>query len=103
MILFVDTETTGIRNGGFIPRVVQLGALLTDNDGKTISELNVLLYPEGFDTVPEAAANVHGFSFEMVSKYGISREQGLETFFDIMDKANTIVANNTEYDLDPVS
>ena len=103
MILFFDTETTGIRdwkNPKFLPRVVQIGALLTDEEGKTISELNVLLYPEGFDSVPEAAAAVHGFSFDMISKYGIGRELGLETFFELMDKADTIVAHNIEYDLD---
>lgn len=103
MILFFDTETTGIRdwkNPTFLPRVVQIGALLTDNEGKTLAELNVLLYPEGFDTVPEVAANVHGFSFEMISKTGINRELGLETFFEIMDKADIIVAHNIEYDLD---
>ena len=100
MILFFDTETTGIRKNGFIPRVVQIGALLTDDEGKTISELNVLLHPEGFDTVPVEASNVHGFTTEMVQEYGISREIGLMTFFELVDKADTLVAHNIEYDMD---
>ena len=103
MILFFDTETTGIRdwkNPSFLPRVVQIGALLTDNDGKTLAELNVLLKPEGFDTVPEAAANVHGFSYELIKEAGIDRETGLSAFFELVDNADTLVAHNAEYDLD---
>jgi len=100
MILFFDTETTGIRKGGFIPRVVQIGALLTDNKGKTLAELNVLLKPEGFDTVPQAAANVHGFSYELIKECGIDRETGLAAFFELVDNADILVAHNAEYDLD---
>jgi len=103
MILFFDTETTGIRdwkNPTFLPRVVQIGALLTDNDGKTLAELNVLLHPEGFDTVPEAAANVHGFSYELLKKAGIDRKTGLGAFFELVDLADVVVAHNAEYDLD---
>lgn len=100
MILFFDTETTGIRQNGFIPRVVQIGALLTDDEGRTVSELNVLLYPRGFDTVPQAAADVHGFTFDMLQKCGVDRERGLDVFFDLVAVADTIVAHNIEYDLD---
>ena len=100
MILFFDTETTGIRKNGFLPRVVHIGALLTDNNGKTISELNVLLKPEGFTEVPVEASNVHGFTTELVKEYGISREIGLMAFFELVDKADILVAHNIEYDLD---
>lgn len=106
MILFFDTETTGIRdwkNPTFLPRVVQIGALLTDNDGKTLAELNVLLKPEGFDTVPEAAANVHGFSYELIEEAGIDRKTGLAAFFELWDKADIHVAHNIEYDLDMIT
>jgi DNA polymerase III epsilon subunit-like protein len=100
MILFFDTETTGIRKNGFVPRVVQIGALLTDDQGKTLAELNVLLKPEGFDNVPIEAANVHGFSYELISTAGIDRSVGLVTFFELVDMADTLVAHNIEFDLD---
>lgn len=103
MILFFDTETTGIRQNGFVPRVVQIGALLTDNEGRTFGELNVLLKPDGFDVVPQAAANVHGFDIETIKKYGIDRNAGLEAFFELVNVADTIVAHNIEYDLDLVN
>lgn len=100
MILFFDTETTGIRKNGFVPRVVQIGALLTDDRGNTISELNVLLQPVGFDTVPFDAANVHGFTIEKIRACGVDRHAGLQTFFGLVEAADTIVAHNIEYDLD---
>lgn len=100
MILFFDTETTGIRKGGFVPRVVQIGALLTDDQGNTISELNVLLHPEGFETVPQEAANVHGFSIEKIRAAGVDRLYGMSVFFDLAKNAHTLVAHNAEYDMD---
>lgn len=100
MILFFDTETTGIRKGGFIPRVVQIGALLTDNEGNTISELNILLHPEGFENVPIEAANVHGFTIEKIRTAGVDRLYGLSVFFDLARNADVLVAHNAEYDMD---
>lgn len=100
MILFFDTETTGIRRGGFVPRVVQIGALLTDDQGNTISELNILLHPEGFETVPLDAANVHGFTIEKIKSAGVDRLYGLSVFFDLAKNADTLVAHNAEYDMD---
>lgn len=100
MILFFDTETTGIRKNGFIPRVVQIGALLADEDGKTISELNILLQPEGFSGVPPQAAAVHGFTSDHIKAFGVDRKTGLSTFFDLVGNADILVAHNNEYDLD---
>ena len=100
MILFFDTETTGIRKGGFVPRVVQIGALLTDDNGTTISELNILLHPEGFESVPQDAANVHGFTIEKIKSAGVDRLYGMSVFFDLASNATTLVAHNAEYDMD---
>jgi DNA polymerase III epsilon subunit-like protein len=80
--------------------VVQIGALLTDDQGKTLAEFNVLLKPDGFDHVPVDAANVHGFSFELIEKAGISRVNAIDTFFDLVELADTLVAHNIEYDMD---
>lgn len=100
MILFFDTETTGIRKGGFIPRVVQIGALLTDNNGKTLSELNVLLYPEGFENVPVEASNVHGFTTDTLKQRGVDGFSALNVFFELFKHADVVVAHNAEFDMD---
>jgi len=103
MILFFDTETTGLRDRykpSFLPRVLQIGALLTDDNGKTLAELNMLLQPEGFTEVAEAASNVHGFSYDLVTKCGIDRQIGLDCFFQLVNIADELVAHNAAYDLD---
>ena len=100
IILFFDTETTGIRKNGFIPRVVQIGALLAYDTGETISELNILLQPEGFSGVPPMAAQVHGFTSDHIKAFGVDRKTGLSTFFDLVENADILVAHNNEYDLD---
>lgn len=100
MKLFFDTETTGIRKGNFVPRVVQIGALLTDNDGKTVGELNLLLHPDGFENIPIEASRVHGFSTDFVRKHGVDRYMALSAFFAMMEQADTVVAHNAEYDMD---
>ena len=100
MILFFDTETTGIRKGGFIPRIVQIGALLTDNEGNTLSEFNVLVYPEGFEHVPVEASNVHGFTTEILKQRGVDLFPALSVFFELFRHADVVVAHNAEYDMD---
>ena len=100
MILFFDTETTGIRKGGFIPRIVQIGAMLTDNEGKVVGELNLLLQPDGFENIPVEASNVHGFSTDFVKNHGVDRYMALNAFFAMMEQADTVVAHNAEYDMD---
>lgn len=98
--LFFDTETTGIRKNGFIPRVVQIGALLADEDGRTLGELNVLLQPSGFSYIPKVASDVHGFTYDDIDAFGIDRSTGLDAFFQLMSTADIIAAHNIEYDLD---
>lgn len=102
MILFFDTETTGIRdwkNPSFLPRIVQLGALLTDDEGRTRAELNLIITPDGW-TVPEGAANVHGISTEDCVKLGMPLRLVLNLFFKLLGQADTLVAHNIGYDLD---
>lgn len=83
-----------------MPRVLQIGALLTDNQGKTMGELNVLLLPEGFENIPVDASNVHGFTTEIIRQCGIDRVAALSAFFSMAERADTLVAHNAEYDMD---
>lgn len=102
MILFFDTETTGIRdwkNPSFLPRIVQLGAMLTDDQGRTRAELNLIITPDGW-TVPEGAANVHGISTEDCMKLGVPLHLALNLFFKLAARADLVVAHNIAYDLD---
>lgn len=101
-ILFYDTETTGFFNkktpwnDPSQPHVVQLAAVLDDENGRTVSCMNVLV-DCGVD-VPEAAFNVHGVDREMTTKYGLEPVDALGMFEQILSKAELIVAHNVEFD-----
>lgn len=60
MFLFFDTETTGLKS----PHIVQLAALLTEEDGRECARLNVIIQPEGW-TIPDEAAAVHGITTDI--------------------------------------
>lgn len=102
--LFFDTETTGIKhwnNPGFIPKLVQLGAILQDLDtGRVLAEINVINDECG--PIPVEASNVHGITHEMAQRYGIPKALIDDTFAWFMKRADLLVAHNIGYDLEVV-
>lgn len=104
MILFFDCETTGKADfrsspdAAHQPRLVQLGALLTDNDGREMSSLSVIVKPDGFQ-IPEAAISVHGITTQVATDYGLGLEAVLPMFARFATKPQTICAHNIEFDL----
>lgn len=103
--LFFDTETTGIKtwdNPDFVPRLVQLGAILQDTEsGRVLSEVNFMIHP-GDTQIPPDAARIHGITTELATEYGIPVEAVDRIFENMIDKAQLIVAHNIGYDLDVV-
>jgi len=103
MRLTYDWETTGLANfkappeDPSQPRGVQLGALLKDDDGNVVSEINLIVKPEGF-TIPEAAANVHGITTEKALKYGLSIKGVLKLFIALVKMSDLLVGHNQTYD-----
>src|SRR5512137_2482859 len=95
-ILYFDTETTGKANfrapadDPSQPRLVQLGALLTNDDGKEIAALNLIVKPNGW-TVPAEAAAVHGITTERATNEGVDLEFILPLFRMLSIKAHTLV------------
>ena len=69
MILFFDTETTGIPKNydapisdvNNWPRLVQLAFIKTDWDGNIIESRDFVIRPEGF-IIPNDASKIHGIS-----------------------------------------
>ena len=101
MLLFFDTETTGLWIKGLPigsveqPKIVQIAAILTDDVGTEIMSTNLTVYQEH---VPDKAAAVHGKTTEFVGKYGINEGTALTVFEAMLDLADTVVAHNGEYD-----
>jgi DNA polymerase III subunit epsilon len=103
MILFFDTETTGLPVEHLPighedqPHVVQLAAILTEDDGTERASINLTVHPDGW-TVPDGAARVHGITTELAARTGIRAAVAAVLFGDLMKKADLLVAHNIKFD-----
>lgn len=103
--LFFDTETTGKADfrarpdAAHQPRLVQIGAILQDDEsGRVYGEVNLIVRPKDF-TIPEDASNVHGITTEIANNYGIPLLHALEAFCSLAKAANQYVCHNADFDL----
>ncbi len=102
-ILTFDTETSGkcdfkaAPNAPGQPRLVQLGAILSDENGRVFGEINLIVKPEGFE-IPVEASNIHGITTEIALKYGLKLQTVLGMFKTFLDRADLLVAHNFDYD-----
>lgn len=103
MNLFYDTETTGLINfkrrshDPSQPHLVQLAALLMDDEGNEIQSLSVIIEPNGYE-IPKEASDVHGITTEFAKKVGIPLEYAVMPFLNMAHKANQLVAHNISFD-----
>ena len=104
MKLFFDTETTGKADfrapasAAHQPRIVQLGALLTSDEGDEISSLNLIIRPRGFK-IPTEASAIHGITDEVANAVGIDIQDALGIFSRFWTLAHCVVAHNKGFDL----
>lgn len=105
MLLFFDTETTGVPRKydaptsdlANWPRIVQLAWLLADDEGKEIASTEFIVKPEGF-VIPEGAARVHGISTERALREGRDLAEVLAAIVPDLERADLLVAHNITFD-----
>ncbi len=103
MILFFDTETTGLpprRAASDLrrwPRLVEIAWILDDPRGSVLREEVFLVRPEGF-RIPPAASRVHGITTERARRHGRPLDEVLDRLEDAARSARTVVAHNLAYD-----
>ena len=105
MILFFDTETTGLPKNWKAPvtdlnnwpRMVQLAYLLYDTNGNKISSGDYIIKPNGF-TIPFEASQIHGITTEKAISEGVEIKYVLKDFEILVNKATYIVAHNISFD-----
>lgn len=103
--LFFDTETTGVprdynapaSNTRNWPRLVQLGWIVTDEEGDVLSQGNEIVKPEGF-VIPADAAQVHGINTEKAQREGKPLREVIEAFLKDAEQAKCIVGHNISFD-----
>jgi DNA polymerase-3 subunit epsilon len=105
MILFFDTETTGVPRNYKAPasdldnwpRPVQLAWILTDEDGIPIEEVETIVRPNGF-TIPSDATAVHGITTKVAREKGAGLVEVLNHFLSSLLKAEKVIAHNLQFD-----
>ena len=105
MILFFDTETTGLPKNWKAPitdfdnwpRLVQLAYQIFDENGNKEIEDEYLVKPNGYK-IPLTATKIHGITNEKANSQGISISNILEDFSILLKEVDTIVAHNLDYD-----
>jgi DNA polymerase-3 subunit epsilon len=104
MILFFDTETTGFPDYNMPsawegqPHLVQLAALLTEDDGTERASFNIIVEPDGYK-IPDGAAKVHGISTEIAMRCGVPLSAAIWPFICLRSQASVIVAHNVKFDI----
>jgi len=105
MILFFDTETTGLPRDWNAPitqinnwpRMVQLAWLQYDDQQNLLSEVNHIIKPDGY-TIPNNAASIHGITTEHALKNGSELSSVLSVFSAIVNESNMLIAHNMDFD-----
>lgn len=103
MILFFDTETTGLpdlrqpMNHPCQPHLVQLACLLTEDDGTERASVNLIVNP-GIP-IPPGAAAVHGITDDIADRAGIPPQIATSIWHRLAERADLIVAHNIKFDI----
>lgn len=105
MLTFFDTETTGLFEKTWpvtyekIPRVIQLGAILTDLQGNELYRMDRIIRPEWpRERLHEKALEAHGFSYDFAMDKGLPQAEVLDEFYEMLRKTAILLAHNKQYD-----
>jgi DNA polymerase III epsilon subunit-like protein len=109
MILFFDTETTGVPQNykapmndlGNWPRLVQLGYIIYDvlDGGEYVEHASMehIVKPEGFE-ISEYVSKIHGITQEKALHEGEELKKVLNQFFLWCNVCDVLVGHNLSYD-----
>lgn len=106
MILFFDTETTGLgprgepltpANVNEWPRMVQLAYTLDDETHTETVSRNWIIKPDGYE-IPPWIADIHGITTERALREGVPLATAVEDFYQLLLAADLIVAHHYRFD-----
>lgn len=104
MILFYDTETTGLplfdkpSDDPAQPHIVQIAALLVDAASReVVSSIDLTIQPDGW-VIPDPIVAIHGITTERAAQVGIPEALALDAFLALWRKAERRVGHNEAFD-----
>ena len=106
MLIFFDTETTGIppKNVHYsvgydrFPHIVQIAWMICDKKGQEIERCNEIVKPDGY-IIPIEATKIHRISTSKATKEGIPIKKAMKHFVLACEKCEKIVAHNIYFDM----
>lgn len=105
MLLFFDTETTGLvrdRNAtpfdANMPEIVQLGALLTDDEGNEQGALNTIMLTKDMIDPASKATEIHGVTQEVSQALGVDPRHPLRIMAKWIETSATLICHNIAFD-----
>lgn len=104
--LFFDTETSGLpldwrrpmEDVDNWPRLVQLGYLVTNDQGILVNKAEFIVKPSGFE-IPEHVSRVHGITTERAMTEGKYVQFVMNYFHEWTLLSDTIVGHNSDFDV----
>jgi len=106
-ILIYDTETTGLLVNQFPlnhedqPWPVQIAAAIFSADAVLQSAINLIINPPCL--IPPKLTQLHGISNDRALEWGLKPITAVSMFLSMLDKCDTCVAHNGEYDMDIIT
>lgn len=103
MLLFFDTETTGLplwhepSDDPRQPHIVQIAALLCKEDGEEVDSFVSVVNP-GVD-IPAEVAAIHGISNERARAEGVEPAVAMGAFGRLLAPAALIIGHNVSFDV----
>ncbi len=107
LILIYDTETTGKWHRDLAldhdaqPNLVQLAAILCDEEGKELAVLSTVIRPEGW-VIPHEAAAIHGISDHRARAQGVPLISALALFSGMCSNAEVVIGHNLSFDVNMI-
>jgi DNA polymerase III epsilon subunit-like protein len=106
MLLFVDTETTGLskRRSASIyhlsnwPRLVEIAWIECDENGTIEAEYDHIIKPDSFK-IPVNASSLHGITTEKAIENGIPLNTALKLFCQSLNRSALCVGHNIDFDV----
>lgn len=103
-ILSFDCETSGLPPSWQTPytdpsqpRLVELGLVLGDTDGREHACAKLVIRPDGW-AITEGAQGIHGISLEHAERVGVPVTEALAVMMRLLDQARALVAHSLEFD-----
>lgn len=102
MYLFVDTEATGLPPSDTThlwawPRLVQLGWILSEENGDVIMQDMAIIRPEGY-SIPGRVTRIHGISTKTAYEQGIPLNNALKRFSQALRYSHFLIGHNIDFD-----